>query len=282
MGDSEAVLNLEEVRRKIQEEKPGKRRELLEGFATQPGEEVDRLLMSFLEDGSAEVRRSVVAIMRRRGFEDREFYARAAEDASALVKRTALAALKSLDRLQQRRQTLSYQLFRRVGGPAGERVRDESYYVRVLASKDKQTRLEGIQKLAEVDTPWSSQILLRSLRDESWTNRTTGVAALARRRELDLDAVYERLHDQLWYLRSTAIEILGLRKERSAVERMAHLSRDTNVEVRCALADALGRIGGESALRLLEVLLGDSNYTVRTKAENAVKAIRRTAQAEKG
>lgn len=278
MGDSEAALNLGEIRQKIQVEAPARRRELLEGFASQPGEEVDRLLISFMEDPSAEVRRTVVGIMRRRGLEDRDFYSRAAEDTSALVKRTAMAALKSLEKLHQRQKTLSLQLFRRIGVANADRLREESYFVRLLQSKEKETRADALRRLGDVPTPWATQLLLRGLRDESWTNRTVAVQLLGRRDDVCQETLYERLHDPLWYLRSTAVEVLGLRQETGAVEKMVHLTRDSNVEVRCALADSLGCIGGEAAARLLELLLADKNFTVRTKAEKAIKSIRRLTQ----
>lgn len=275
MGESEGILNLEEARLKIQSEKPVRRRELLESFASQPGEDIDRLLMSFMEDASADVRRAVVGIMRRRGFEDPEFYSRATQDESELVRRTASAALKSLDRLRARQRSLTDHLFRRVGSSGQEKARDESYFVRLLQSKDKETRLEAIRKMSDVDTPWVGALLLRSLRDESWTNRTCAVRALVKRTEITSDMICEKLREQLWYLRSTAVEILGYRQDPSAIPRLAPLVKDANVEVRGAVAEALGRIGGDEAARVLEHLIADANYAVRTKAEKALREIRK-------
>ncbi len=277
MGDNEVAINLEEAVRKIHEEKPQKRRDLLEEFASQPGDDVDRIIMSFMEDSSADVRRAVVGIMRRRGFEDREFYSHAAEDSSAMVKRTALAALKSLDRVRERQRTLSDHIFRRVG-ISGDRSREEGYFSRMIQSQDKNVRIDAIKRLMDVQAPWVPDLLLQALRDESWTNRTAAVDALAERQDLDIELLNERLHERLWYLRSTAVEILGRRKDPSAVGKMAHLVKDQNVEVRGALAESLGEIGGPECACLLEFLVADPNYSVRVTAEKALKSIRRHEQ----
>jgi len=277
MADSDVTLDLAEARRKIQQEKPARRRELLEGMVSQGGEEVDRLIMSFMDDASADVRRTVVGLMRRRGFENREFYSRASEDPSAIVKRTALAAIGSLDRLRERQRSLSDHLFRRVQS-ATDRSREEGYFSRALQNPDKNIRMEAIRRLGEIDAPWVLDTLLEGLRDESWTNRTAIVKILGLRAELPPEPLLERLRDRLWYIRSTAVEILGFRREAAAVSKMAHLVKDTNVEVRTALADALGRIGGPEAARLLELLTSDPNYSVRVTAEKAVKALRRHGQ----
>ncbi|MEW6365559.1 MAG: HEAT repeat domain-containing protein [Acidobacteriota bacterium] len=278
MGEGEAALDVEDVRRKIQLERPLKRRELLESFSSQAGEEIDRLIMSFIDDPSPDVRRAVVAMMRRRGFENKDFYERAAQDHSDAVKRSAEAALKSLDKLRERQQSLSWQVFRRVPTGGAERTKDEGHFSRSLQARDKQTRLEAIQRLGAVETPWANELLLRALTDESWTNRMAAVQILSRRKDLDVEVLHQLLHDQLWFLRASAVEILGRRGDQASTEKMTGLVKDSNVDVRLALAEALGRIGGAAAAKLLEFLLQDPNYTVRVTAQNAMSNIRKRHQ----
>jgi HEAT repeat protein len=113
-------------------------------------------------------------------------------------------------------------------------------------------------------------VLLESLDDTNEEIRKLIIQELGKRDHLDLDPVAEKLSHPLWYVKSSALKILGLKGDKGVLIHIEALLTEPNVEVRRALASALGNIGGKKSLSLLLKLSKDRNQFVRASAEEAI------------
>ena len=141
---------------------------------------------------------------------------------------------------------------------------------RIRETKDKQKRMQIIQTLANVDERWAYQVLLDALADPLEEIRRHIVSLLARKDDLDLSLLYERLSSPPWNVKIEVLRILGLRKNPLAAKHIELVLADPNVEVRRMAAEVLGRIGGKEALSILVKLTKDKNPFVRKAAEKSL------------
>ena len=138
------------------------------------------------------------------------------------------------------------------------------------ATPDKARRRRILSACGKVGRPWSEELLWESLADPNESVRDQVVLALCARPALDPARAQRRLRRPPWYARSAALAVIGRRRLREALPGIGLAVGDANADVRRAAAEALGRIGGEEAVRLLVRLKKDANPYVRTAAEEAI------------
>ncbi len=142
---------------------------------------------------------------------------------------------------------------------------------RIRDAKDKRVRLKITEKIANSKETWVCEVLVQALEYPGEDLRKFIIEELARRDDLDLKLLYQRLSLHPWYVKSGCLRVLGLRKNVSSVKHIANLVDDPNIEVRRTLAVVLGEIGGKNALSLLTKLSEDKSPFVRTPAREALQ-----------
>jgi HEAT repeat protein len=144
---------------------------------------------------------------------------------------------------------------------------------KIKTAKDKNKRLKIIRALFSNTDSWSSEVLLEALLDPNEEIRNLIIQELGKREELDVEGVCQRLDHPHWYVKSSALKILSLKKSEKALFHIEAMITDPNVEVRRGIAACLGDIGGKKALSLLMRLEKDDNRFVQTSAEAAIRKI---------
>ncbi len=144
---------------------------------------------------------------------------------------------------------------------------------KIKAAKDKSKRLKIIRTLFAVKNPWASDVLLEALKDPNEEIREQIICELGSRKDLNVELISQNLSHPSWYVKSSALKILGLTKNDTALLDIEAILADPNVEVRRAITACLGDIGGKRALSLLMILAKDTNHFVRSSAEDAIRKI---------
>lgn len=140
-------------------------------------------------------------------------------------------------------------------------------------AKDKNKRLKLINALFAITAPWSNEVLLEALSDSNEEIRNLIIQELGKRDDLDMEWVCQKLYHPHWYVKSSALKIIALKKNEKALFHIETMIKDPNVEVRRGIAACLGDIGGKKALSLLMSLENDKNRFVQTCAEAAIRKI---------
>jgi HEAT repeat protein len=144
---------------------------------------------------------------------------------------------------------------------------------KIKGTKDKNKRLKIIRALLSTTDSWSSEVLLETLSDPNEEIRNLIIQELGRREKLDVEWVCQKLYHPHWYVKSSALKILALKKNERALFHIQTMITDPNVEVRRGIASCLGDIGGQKSLSLLMTLEKDTNRFVQTCAEAAIRKI---------
>jgi hypothetical protein len=159
-----------------------------------------------------------------------------------------------------------------------EKDKKDEYYADAVLRKlhsltDKDKRLKILKAIARLNASWVLKVLLESLSDHCESNRDFLINELAKREIWNISALYERLSQPPWYMKSAVLRVLGQRKDAAAVPAIRTVLADPNVDVRKTAADALGEIGGKEALALLVALTKDSSSYVRQAAVTSLRKI---------
>lgn len=144
---------------------------------------------------------------------------------------------------------------------------------KIHRAKDKHNRLKVVKALFMITDPWSNEVLLEALSDTNEEIRNLIILELGKREDLDVEWVCKKLYHPHWYVKSSALKILALKKNERALFHIEAMISDPNVEVRRGIAACLGEIGGKKALSLLMGLENDKNRFVQTCAEAAIRKI---------
>ena len=142
---------------------------------------------------------------------------------------------------------------------------------KVKSLYNKVERGRVLRELIKSPSPWASDVLLECLDDTSEENRDLIIRALGRYPDMDMNHLCQKLTALPWFVKSSSLRILGMKKDPQMVNRIAPLLKDTNADVRIWAAWALGEIGGDAARSLLARLAKDSNNFVRSSAEKALQ-----------
>ncbi|MFQ5722518.1 MAG: HEAT repeat domain-containing protein, partial [Candidatus Aminicenantales bacterium] len=172
---------------------------------------------------------------------------------SGILARTAKKALKELKQRQKENRRVSDLVLRKI-----------------KSTKEKQKRLKIIKSIAGVEGTWVNGVLVDALEDPSEEIRDFIIKELAQRENLKVDSLYQKLLRPPWYVKSAVLKLLGLKKDPLTLGLIEAVVNDPNADVRRSAARALGEIGGEEALLLLNKLAQDKNQFVRKSAEEGL------------
>ena len=141
----------------------------------------------------------------------------------------------------------------------------------ILQNKQKKTKL--LKTIARLQQPWLPAVLLELLSDPCQEIRDIVVKELAARDDWPVQMAYQKLSLAPWYVKSSALRILSLKKCADAVRHIKLVLKDPNVDVRRSAAGALGEIGGQEARVLLVGMAKDKNLYVRKAAQEALEKV---------
>lgn len=139
--------------------------------------------------------------------------------------------------------------------------------------RDKQKRLKLIKTIAKLKSSWVQAVLLETLSDPCEEIRDFVIKDLAQRKELPAECLYQKLFKTPWYIKSSVLRILGLRKIPESIKPIKLMINDPNIEVRRSLAQTLGEIGGKESKILLLRLRKDPSPYVKVAAEEALRKV---------
>lgn len=218
-------------------------------------EEKISFLLSIIKNRkySSFVRSSALQALSQTSFQDSHALQRFSKDRSRAVATVAKTALKELKSKEGRGDQLSQLVLRKI---------------RSYAEKEK--KLKIIKSITHVRGSWVNEVLLGALEDHSEEVRDFIIKELGERQDLSLNMIYPKLLRPPWYVKSSVLKILAIQKNPGSISLIAPIIDDANAEVRRSAAVALGEIGGEQALVLLNKLAKDNNCFVRKSAEEAL------------
>ncbi len=144
---------------------------------------------------------------------------------------------------------------------------------KIMATSDRHKRLKIIKALARITNSWTNYVLLETIADPSENIRDFIISELGRRESLDLDLIYNKLTTPPWFVKSSCLRLLGIKKNLRSVKYIRALIEEPNADVRITAAQTLGEIGGEESLALLARLIQDKNHFVKVSAEKAMEKV---------
>ena len=139
--------------------------------------------------------------------------------------------------------------------------------------QNKQKKIKLLKTIGRLELAWVPPVLLDLLSDPCEEIRDIAVKGLAARDDWPVDKAYQKLSQAPWYVKSSALRILSLKKPGEAVRHIKQVLEDPNVDVRRSAAGALGEIGGQAARALLISLAKDKNLYVRKAAQQALDKV---------
>jgi hypothetical protein len=202
---------------------------------------------------SPSLRASALQFLSQSSYQKNDIFRQYATDRLPQLARVAKKVLKELRAKKDKGQTISQLVLRKI-----------------RSCGDKKRKRKIIKSITNLRDSWVNEVLLEALDDPSEGIRDVIIKELGTRENLNLNMIYPKMLRPPWYVKSSVLKILALRKKAHSINLIATLIKDPNAEVRRSAADALGEIGGESALVLLNKLAKDSNQFVRKSAEKAL------------
>lgn len=213
-------------------------------------------LLSIIKDkkSSPLVRATALMVLSQTSYPETSFYQEYTKDSCQTVASAAKKALIQLKKKDKKYNHLSLLAL-----------------TKIKSSKEKQKRLKIIKSLAQVKGSWVNEVLLEALDDPSEEIRDFIIKEMGKREYFDLNMIYKKLSKPPWYVKSSALRILGIRKDQQSLKLFKATLNDPNAEVRRSAAQALGEIGGKEALVFLNKLAKDKNRFVKRTAEEGLR-----------
>jgi len=249
-------MDLQEFSRKFQSFSPREKiRFMHQKIHTLKESEKISFLLSLVrdKDNSPLVRASALHLLSKTSYEKIDIYQAYSDDSSSAVAQVARRALKDRKVKEHKSKNLSQSVLRKI-----------------RSSHEKQKRLNIIKSITPVKDSWVNEVLLEALNDPSEDIRDFIIDELGKREQIDASLINRKLSGPPWYVKSSVLRILGIRKNPESVKLINATIKDSNAEVRRSAAQALGEIGGEEALTLLNRLAKDNNLFVKKSAEEAL------------
>ncbi|OGF67773.1 MAG: hypothetical protein A2Y62_13930 [Candidatus Fischerbacteria bacterium RBG_13_37_8] len=243
-----------------------------------PKAEYLKKINSLLIDSDKTVRVEILNLLHKIGTESLPLLHRMLKDEDELVRRRAALYIKSLDpgeKLEEGTETYAEEESPDFDAPRifGTIMPDSEPKEGALPYEEK---LLNVMQTLEEKSENRLDYLLSVLEDKSWTIREYAIKKISELKDIDLSIIYKLLQHPIWYVKAAAVRILGFRKDENAIEHLLHLVKDSNAEVRRAIAEALGKIKKSDAIIPLQYLQQDQSIMVRKEAEKALQAFKQT------
>ena len=215
-----------------------------------PQEKIEFLKRVLKEYPPAETTVCALSLLARLKYPDRYFFRKFLYHRNTAVAKTAKKAMDELHSQKNSKITLVDMLRE---GESNDRVLLANYFLDQKGKLNEDALISFLQvndlKVREVIV---SRISSEHDMDEALLSRWIGKGVA-------------------WYVRAALVEILGNRKSKHLFDRIDFLMKDTNVEVKLKLVDALSQWGGEEGKAYLQELTHDSITWVRKQAHLALK-----------
>lgn len=142
--------------------------------------------------------------------------------------------------------------------------------------EDERVRRAAVEHLPYLEDERATPALVRALRHETPRVRAAAAAAMAQAEGGEVSArLIEALADEDSWVRYFAARSLGRQEAAESAGALAELARgDKSSHVRIAAVEALGRIGGETAVRVVSVLVNSGEPDLARAALNALGAMK--------
>ena len=249
------------------------RKQVLKMLSNFPKVEYLSRIQNLLIDSDESVRLEVVNLLHKIGKESLPLLHRALKDDSPLIQQKARNYLKELEGYTEPVEEIISEGLEPVDNfveaPRFVHLEKSAPTPREPALSYKE-KLKKIEQTVEDTTADSIKPLLKALEDKSWTVREFAIKKISEMNEIDSVEIKKLLVHPIWYVKAAAIRILGLRKEESALDLIIPIMKDSNVEVRRAVAEALGQLRKSDVIIPLQFLLQDKNVMVRKEAEKSL------------
>lgn len=170
------------------------------------------------------------------------------------------AAVHALGRLHDARDII----------PLTRLLSDEDWLVRNEARK---VLSAAVEKLGERQEEAAVDTLIHLLFLENMTLRPLVIRNLCRQGSRALPVLRDSLKEPSPAMLAGVVHVLGLLFDRHSVSRMIELAFHADRRVRCAVAEALGHLGGEDAARCLVRMLSIRQEEVRKAVVGSLKTL---------
>jgi len=241
------------------------RKQVLKMLSSFPKEEYLPRIQNLLLDSDTDIRLEVVSLLEKIGKASLPLLYKACKDTEDLVREKALQAIRIIG--EESDKSVKSKKIEINNSDKSLRI----FHIEKLPYDEK---LKNIIKNIEADKE-QFPLLLKSLEDKSWTVREYAIKKISELKEIEISKVYDLLKSPVWYIKAAAIRIIGLRKEEKGLDLILPYMKDNNVEVRRALAEALGNFKKSEALIPLQYLLQDKNIMVRKEAEKSLASFKK-------
>jgi len=225
--------------------------------------EGEKLILSSLEYLSAlEARDQVGLIESYTDSENPSVAAKAVGVLGALGSGEHAARLQEIYEEDSRPGSVRAEALSALGRLGGEESTE--FLIRILEdeSQERSYRWRACQALGYIAAPETLPAIEAALNDDDTILRTYAVRAL---REFSADEVYElfreSLRDSFWRVRLAAIETLGERGEKRAIDILEYKAkRDPEEKIQLSAIQALGEIGGGKSFDILKEIAESESY----------------------
>jgi HEAT repeat protein len=217
-----------------------------------------RLLLATIQDESTSptVIAAALKFLPKTGYQKRELIQKFLSDPHPVVSRAAKRALHEQSILSKKK----------LQKPQPKQPKKESRY-------EKERKLKTLKETAKINESWVPKVLLDDLEDSDEEMRTVIIDALAQRENVNLNTIHQKLLDSPWYVKSSLLQILAVKKNPSSVPYIKEILKNPNSDVRKTAAQTLGDIGGDEAKTLLIKLTRDPNSYVKKAAKQALEKV---------
>jgi len=187
---------------------------------------------------------------------------------------------------------------------AAKKIQDVTPLIETLGHEDADLREQAAEALGQIGDVRAVQPLIELLEDDDWFVREKVVEALGKLRDKRaVKPLIQALGDDDWFVREKAVEALGEIRDPRAAGALAHALKDQDMNVRtnalgalrkigepaveplvtalvnndipdrASVVEAIGRIGGKSAVMYLIDALEDLDHDVRSAARRALRKL---------
>lgn len=252
-------MDLQEIAEKFKSLPPEKKSQFLqENIHILKEEKKIAFLLSIMKSRkySPLVRASALQSLSQTSYQESSTFQQYIKDRSPAVASAAKKALQELRSKEGKGQNLSQLVLRKI-----------------RSCLNKERKLKIIKSIINVKDIWINEVLLEALNDPSEEIRDVIIKELGERENLSINIIYPKMLRPPWYVKSSVLKILAIRKNPRSINLIGTVINDPNAEVRRSAAEALGQIGGEAALVLLNKLAKDNNRFVSKSAEEALSKV---------
>jgi HEAT repeat protein len=148
----------------------------------------------------------------------------------------------------------------------------------IIYDENPNVRLQGVKILPEIDSPWSKELVMDALLNDS-ENSVAAAAAHSLGKFGDdqeiINTLAEMMHDDRPSVANAAMYALVGLNSKPVNEKLVALLDDSNPEVRLRAVNALGSLADYTSITYIQSMVNDPDPRVRVAATKAVDNINR-------